>query len=192
MRGGGKLRVISIEGIDGTGKTTLHNLIRKRLEVNKEVGFVRFPTEDFYSKYEKRGKIKPLTAQEIEEMQSEDKKQTITKLKEHGYKYLFCDRAEVSQIVYNETKETSMESDVVIYLSIELDEALRRIKERKIEDNLGFEQEDTLRELKHRYEEILTSEKYKDKVVEEDVTDQEYTEEFIVNLLGKVLYKIMF
>src|SRR5699024_6633677 len=93
--------------------------------------------------------------------------------KKKGLDVLMGDRGEVSQKVYNGTEKTSIESDVIIYLDISIDEAFKRMSVRGIEDNLGYESREVLTEKRKKYKEILNRD-YKGKVFWFVVTDSGY------------------
>lgn len=162
--------IISIEAIDGSGKTTLAENIKKEIEkrieqgseIYKKVAFVKFPSEHFFSQYS--GKKETLSENEIRLLQDRDKLSKINQLEKEGYKVALCDRAEVTQMVYNNDPNPSISSDYIFYIHIELDQAVENINKRKIKDNLGFEEKETLKRLRIKYEDILFSDKYYDKV----------------------------
>src|SRR5699024_11074003 len=152
------MRVVSLEGIDGAGKSVLVEYLEKNMKV-EGIEVVSFPSSHFYERYYKgmRGPV-------VEMIQQEDKKYMYDKHVKKGTKVLLCDRAEVSQMVYNGTEKTSIKSDKVIYLDIEVDKALDRVNERGIEDPLDFEKREVLEDKKKEYERILKSKEYRDKV----------------------------
>lgn len=167
-----KLKVISIEGIDGTGKTVLLEGLRDKLN-NKDHCFVNFPTKMFYEKYRELDKDKYREEEYFEEvnrLQTEDKEFFYEYWKQNGKKIMFCDRYDVTQKVYDgsslgkQTIDLDVKSDLVIYLSADMETILNRIDERGEEDCLGYEEEERLKELEKRYERILEEEyqgKYK-------------------------------
>jgi len=174
--------VVSIEGIDGTGKSTLVDKLEEYVNDIKEVGdnywehiqFTRFPTRYFFERIANFNSKETITDADMLRLQDEDKLHEINKRRQQGCKLLICDRGEVSQRVYNQCENTSIESDFVIYLSIQLEEALRRISTRGVEDNLGFEDGDILKRVQESYKKVLETDQYKNKVKFYDVTDADY------------------
>ena len=150
--------LVTIEGIDGSGKSTLFERLKECYK-RDNVDYVKFPGGYFFNHYRDN-----LTDEEIEELQQKDKRIIYEWGRNKQLDVLIGDRGEVSQKVYNGTDKTSIESDLVIYLDIDIEEAFKRIDVRGEEDNLGFENKDVLTEKKKRYEEVLEKE-YKDKVV---------------------------
>lgn len=160
------MKVISIEGIDGTGKTELLKGLERRLG-QQDRCFVNFPTERFYERYIDLDKdmYRGLDYfKEVNLLQSDDKIHTYTYWKQRGKRIMFCDRYDVTQKVYDgsrlgePTVELDTASDLVIYLDVDIETVLARINNRGIDDCLGYEEENTLRELKVRYERILEEE----------------------------------
>src|SRR5699024_9509972 len=152
------VRVVSLEGIDGSGKSFLVDRVESGLLL-KGVEVVRLPSRYFFSRYHKG-----LSDAEVEQLQQDDKKHVYDKHVAKGTRVMLCDRAEVSQKVYNGTVNTSIESDKVIYLDIEVEKALERVNIRGEDDNLGFESKTILEAKKKEYERILKSDKYRNKV----------------------------
>src|SRR5699024_12562630 len=110
------------------------------------VEYVKFPGGYFFKHYRD-----DLTDEEIEELQQKDKSIIYEWGRNKKLDVLIGDRGEVSQKVYNGTDKTSIESDLVIYMNIDIEEAFKRIDVRGEEDNLGFENKDVLTEKKNRY-----------------------------------------
>lgn len=158
---GTRMRVVTIEGIDGTGKTTLLNKLEDSIGEDLYC-FVSFPTERFYKKYNEldKGKLQgDAYFKEVNRLQTEDKEYTYKLWKEKGKKVMFCDRFEVSQKVYDGSHlgeiTSNIESDLVIYLMGEVENMVERIGERGVEDCLGYEELEELKRLAVRYERIL-------------------------------------
>lgn len=181
------MKIISIEGIDGTGKTTLLNNIKK---VSGKGKYISFPTEHFFERYNTYKQDNLLTESILEKLQSEDKEQAIRKLKEQGYEWVICDRFEVTQIVYNKTQNPRYRSDVVVYLELGIDDVFKRIGARQEEDNLGFETRDKLTQLKEDFEVVLKTDYYRDKVLRYNVLNVDYDQEFISGILSDIEDKL--
>lgn len=189
--------LISIEGIDGTGKTTLWNRLKTTESINKlkeqyTVRFVQFPTSWFFEQLNELEKQGTLDDEKVLWLQNEDKKRLVEEMEKRGVGVLICDRGDVSQMVYNKDKEPSIQSDLVVYLHIQLEEALRRIQLREVADNLGFEQEDTLKEIQIDYERIIFNYFLDGRAKVWNVTDIDYNgnkqEDFIEDV-ADVIYK---
>lgn len=174
------MKVISIEGIDGTGKTVLLEGLREKLSSDDRC-FVKFPSKRFYKQYRELDKDKyreDSYFKEVNKLQTEDKAFFYDYWQQQGKKIMFCDRYDVSQKVYDgsslgeRTIDLDTKSDWVIYLDVDIETILARINERGEDDCLGYEEEEKLRELKLRYERIL-EEEYKGsyKVIEISPTD---------------------
>ena len=172
------MKIISVEAIDGAGKTTLVAQIKQYVEQTKDpfwkyTGFTRFPTSAFYHQYSKR-KASDLTDAEVLRMQDEDKRIEIERNRGYRYDVLICDRGELTQIVYNKSESPSMRSDVIVFLDIPVEESLIRIHERNDEDILGFEKETTLRDMHSEYNRLIGSKDFRGKLIVVDVTDIDY------------------
>lgn len=177
------MKFLTLEGIDGSGKTTLYNRV-KELYQETGVEFKEFPGEHFFKNY-----TKDLKDSEIEELHQQDKLKEYVDSKKRGIKVLVGDRGDVTQKVYNGTQETSVESDVVVYLDIGLKEAFKRMDVRGEEDNLGFEKEDVLKEKKELYEKVLRSDSYKYKTVWVKILGNKYeVEGEVLDLEGMARY----
>lgn len=187
------LKIINIEGIDGSGKTGLLEDLKEEFKEDKYC-FISFPTSYFYRSYEalkKMGYNEKEFAKEVNRLQTNDKKKAYEYWKGKGKEIMFCDRFDVSQKVYNgsslkvDTVETPIVSDTVVYIDIEVDTVLKRIEDRNTEDCLGYEEENTLREIKKRYDSVIEDE-YKGRVlvfpVTEGTTKEELTSAVIEEL----------
>lgn len=188
------LKVISIEGIDGTGKTGVLDGLKNTLGT-EETCFVSFPTKWFYGKYEElkeeyREYGGDLLAFErkINQLQSEDKLRVYEQLLAEGKKVLYCDRFDVSQKVYNgsvlgeEMTDVVVNSDYVIHLDVDVETVLKRISSRGEEDYMGYEQESTLRQLRERYLTVLKTE-YAGKYRVVSIKPEETPEEVLQRVL---------
>lgn len=160
------MKVISIEGIDGTGKTALYEGLKDKLASDDKC-FMKFPTKRFYKKYLELDKDQyrlDRYFQVVNDLQTEDKAHFYNHWKQQGKKVMICDRYDVSQKVYDgsnlvgQTVEVDMESDFVIYLSTDIETSMKRINKRNAEDMLGYEEKEKLIELKSRYERVLNEE----------------------------------
>ena len=173
------MKVVTIEGIDGAGKTVFYNKIKAEAERQglTGIGFAELPSDYFFSKYRK-----DMTDKEIEQLQNEDKAVVYKKYLEEGNRVMLSDRGDVTQKVYNGSKEVSISSNLVLYLSISVEDSLKRIQKRGVDDNLGFENEETLTELKKNYEEVLSREEYEGKVIYIDAL--KLTEEDVNNVVA--------
>lgn len=187
------MKVINIEGIDGSGKTGLLEDLRKEFGEDKYC-YISFPTRYFYRSYEALKEMGYSTEefeQEINKLQTQDKKRAYAYWKGEGKEIMFCDRFEVTQKVYNgsslnvDTVETPIVSDTVVYIDIEVDTVMKRIEERDIEDCLGYEEEDTLRELKKRYDSVLEDE-YQGRVIVFPVTEETTKEELTASVIEEL------
>lgn len=131
------LGVISIEGIDRSGKTTLNNLLQGYYEEDKDIKFKKFP--DKTSAYGRM--VYECLESDLDRYKdnyclynSMDKNQGIERLLERGNSGLcIIDRFDVTQYVYgkglgveNPLEYLRYESDVVIYINITPEESLRR------------------------------------------------------------------
>lgn len=160
--------VISIEGIDGAGKTSLLDALQEKI-YNQKICFVSFPTEQFYRRRQQISQDDNYT-EEINRLQTEDKQDAYHYWERKGMKVMICDRYDVSQKVYDGsslkqyTVDTAIKSDFIIYLNIGVDTVMERIHNRGVEDVLGYEDADRLKQLRMRYERIL-KEEYKNYVI---------------------------
>src|SRR5699024_9857823 len=88
----------------------------------------KFPGGYFFKHYRD-----DLTDEEIEELQQKDKSIIYEWGRNKKLDVLIGDRGEVSQKVYNGTDKTSIESDLVIYLDIDIEEAFKKRDEKVME-----------------------------------------------------------
>lgn len=164
------MRVISIEGIDGTGKTSLLKGLEDEIKSNL-ICFDSFPSEWFRREYEKlKGTLEGKEFHKrVNDLHTEDKLRTYKYWKEQGKEVMICDRFELTQKVYDgemlgqNTLDTGITSELVIFLDADVDVVLSRIETREQEDYLDFENKEMLTVMRERYESIIHME-YKDKV----------------------------
>lgn len=130
-----KLKVISIEGIDRSGKTTIKDKLTKIYDKDSKVNFKKFP--DKSSAYGRM--VYECLATDLDKYKanyclynSMDKNQGIEQLTNKSG-VLLVDRFDVTQYVYGKGLGVSnpldylrYESDVVIYIDISVEESLRR------------------------------------------------------------------
>ncbi len=163
--------IVSIEGIDGSGKTTQAKMLKDYLESKGyNAILLKEPTDGRFGK-----KIRSiLTTQEkpdqfiMVELYALDRKENVEKniipsLKEG--KIIILDRYVVSSLAYQSVDGISLEQileknsfapipDIVVILDLPEDEALKRLaKKNKIMDS--FEKREFLKKVRMRYKEII-------------------------------------
>ena len=195
-----KGKLICIEGIDGSGKTTQVNLLAKALRGRGyDVVILREPTDGVYGrkirKMIEEGKTDP---EELFELFLKDRKENIEKnilpALKNG-KIVIMDRYYISTLVYQSEvgierileaheKISAPKPDLVIILDIPVDEALRRLKVKSCD---SFERREILEKHRKQYEKIAKylREKEKMNVVIIDATGSE--EEVHKKVLREVL-----
>ena len=195
-----KGKLVCIEGIDGSGKTTQVNLLAKALrERGYDVIILKEPTDGVYGKKIRKmieeGKTNP---EKLFELFLKDRKENIEKnilpALRNG-KIVIMDRYYISTLVYQSDvgierileaheKISAPKPDLVIILDIPVDEALRRLKVKSCD---SFERREILEKHKKQYEKIAKylKEKKKMNVVIIDATGSE--EEVHEKVLMKVL-----
>ncbi len=195
-----KGKLICIEGIDGSGKTTQVNLLAKALhDRGYDVIILREPTDGVYGrkirKMIEEGKTDP---EELFELFLKDRKENIEKnilpALKNG-KIVIMDRYYISTLVYQSEvgierileaheKISAPKPDLVIILDIPVDEALRRLKVKSCD---SFERREILEKHRKQYEKIAKylREKEKMNVVIIDATGSE--EEVHKKVLREVL-----
>jgi len=164
---GGKLVVF--EGIDGSGKTTVHNILKEMLSDNDCFVFSREPTDGVYGRKvrevlsgggSQKGLLRVILQDRVEHV---DK--LINPALAQG-KVVVLDRYFISNVAYQGRSSFDMnyilvmnrivapEPDLVIYFDVTVEEALKRLMaSRKIFS--VFEREEELRRVKENYEKIL-------------------------------------
>jgi len=195
-----KGKLICIEGIDGSGKTTQVNLLAKALRGRGyDVVILREPTDGVYGrkirKMIEEGKTDP---EELFKLFLKDRKENIEKnilpALKNG-KIVIMDRYYISTLVYQSEvgierileaheKISAPKPDLVIILDIPVDEALRRLKVKSCD---SFERREILEKHRKQYEKIAKylREKEKMNVVIIDATGSE--EEVHKKVLREVL-----
>lgn len=160
------LGILSIEGIDRSGKTTINNLLQKHYDKDKGIKFKKFP--DKTSAYG-RMVYECLESDLVRYKKnyclynSMDKNQGVEDLLDKGNSGVcIIDRFDVTQYVYgkglgveNPLEYLRYESDVVIYIDISVEESLRRGNE--LGDNDLIEEDSgILSRVSGYYKEYLT------------------------------------
>jgi len=162
--------LVVLEGIDGAGKTTVHNALAERLKNNPHIIFSYEPTNGAYGKklrealkngnFSKEERLSLFIKDRLEHVKS----LIIPSLKEG--KLVILDRYYPSTIAYqgaegfyfkellilNETIAPT--PDLVIYFDLPVEVAVKRLKERGNEFSI-FEKEERLVRIAENYEKLL-------------------------------------
>ena len=163
--------LVVLEGIDGSGKTTIHNLLKEFLNNDQNYIFSSETSNNLYkrtllkelssnNKLSKEQRLFLFLQNRIEHLE----KVVIPALSEN--KVVILDRYYPSTIAYQQVegfdidflleinKIISIELDLLIYFDIPLDAAIERIKERKKEVSF-FETRNKLSQVLINYQKIL-------------------------------------
>ncbi|MEZ0344734.1 MAG: dTMP kinase [Caldimicrobium sp.] len=162
-------KLIVFEGIDGVGKSTLFEALKKRLPQN-DIVFSFEPTEGQYGKLLREVlKAKNTDQETLLELFLKDRAEHVEKLilpSLKAGKIVILDRYYLSTVAYqgvhfkdlsyllSKNETFSPLPDIVIYLDLPIKLALERIKKRNKEVSL-FEKEELLNRIAENYEEIL-------------------------------------
>lgn len=162
-------KLIVLEGIDGVGKSTLFALLRERFS-NPRLVFSFEPTEGPYGKLlrdllkEKKGDQETLLELFLKDRAEHVEKLILPALKEG--RVVILDRYYLSTVAYQGVHFRELSSllsrnetfsplpDLVIYLELPVESALKRIKERESGFSF-FEKRELLRTIGENYEKIL-------------------------------------
>lgn len=169
-------KIIAIEGLDGVGKTTYFNELKKDPQYERAL-FIHFPTEDSEAYRLRKTPDYEVSEEELQVLMLENIiKKTIEFLEDNTHEVMICDRFLFSNFVYSMNKSLSefntiaknmWESEtkrydyhylnkIVEYRRIYCPEYIRlaRIFDRMDRDNNENEQYQT--KLKQRYDEVMS------------------------------------
>jgi len=162
-----KGKFITIEGIDGTGKTTLAKILHERI-VNSELTFE--PTDGWIGKIIKKAIKKDVDGITIALLFSADRNEHLKEIKKwlNEGRIVICDRYFDSTIAYQKEQlnfENAEEwlykiqpflikPDLTILLKIDVKRAIERIKRKRV----FFEKEEFLEKVQKNYLEMAKKE----------------------------------
>jgi len=164
---GGKLVVF--EGIDGSGKTTVHNILKEMLSDNDCFVFSREPTDGVYGRKVREVLSGGGSQKELLRMILQDRVEHVDKLINPALvqgKVVVLDRYFLSNVVYQGRSSFDMnyilvmnriiapEPDLVVYFDVTVEEALNRLMTSRKGFSV-FERDEELRRVKENYEKIL-------------------------------------
>jgi thymidylate kinase len=102
-----KKKIIAIEGLDGVGKTTYFNELKKDPQY-EEALFIRFPTEDSEAYRLRKMPDYEVSEEELQVLMLENIiKKTIEFLEDDTHEVMICDRFLFSNFVYSMNKSLS-------------------------------------------------------------------------------------
>lgn len=192
-----KGKLITFEGIDGSGKTTIAKLLHEKL--GDRAILTAEPTDSWIGKDVKRALEEKRDAITIALLFLADRNEHIKEIKnwmEEG-KIVICDRFIDSTFAYQKEhlgikraekwlkevhKPFFIKPDLTFLLYIEPEKAIKRIKDRKL---TLYEYVDFLRKVQNNYIEIAEKEKERFFVIDADKEKEEIVDECMRILRGR-------
>ena len=166
------MKYFVIEGIDGSGKSTFINLLKEELEKEgKKVCLIKEPLDRELIKEFLNKKIEDIILNELKNvfvfcLDRVFVNEKIKKLMDKN-EIIISDRSFVSSMAYQfdldlewiyEVNKNFLKPDLIIYLNVNIETALERIKKREKEKEEGikyFEKRELLERISRRYIETL-------------------------------------
>jgi dTMP kinase len=164
---GGKLVVF--EGIDGSGKTTVHNILKEMLSGYDCFVFSKEPTDGACGRKVREILSSGGSQKELLRVILQDRVEHVDKLINPALvqgKVVVLDRYFISNVAYQGRSSFDMnyilvmnriiapEPDLVVYFDVTVEEAIKRLMASRKEFSV-FEREEELRRVKENYEKIL-------------------------------------
>lgn len=185
--------LVAVEGLDGAGKSTLLKKLAKALSrEGLKVLITQEPTQGEWGQKIREhlasgSKISPQAMAELflRDRREHAKNFLLPNLKDQ--KIIFCDRYYLSTLAYQGACDLDLTTlkrqnetwapvpDVVLYLKVPLDEALKRVEKRPLYKPEAFETREFLAKVAELYEKILPQ--FKHVVVEASKGEEEVLEE---------------
>lgn len=185
--------LVAVEGLDGAGKSTLLKKLAKALaQEGLKVLITQEPTQGEWGQKIREhlasgSKISPQAMAELflRDRREHAKNFLLPNLKDQ--KIIFCDRYYLSTLAYQGACDLDLTTlkrqnetwapvpDVVLYLKVPLEEALKRVEKRPLYKPEAFETREFLAKVAALYEEILP--KFRHVVVEASKGEEEVLEE---------------
>ena len=185
--------LVAVEGLDGAGKSTLLKKLAKALSrEGLKVLITQEPTQGEWGQKIREhlasgSKISPQAMAELflRDRREHAKNFLLPNLKDQ--KIIFCDRYYLSTLAYQGACDLDLTTlkrqnetwapvpDVVLYLKVPLDEALKRVEKRPLYKPEAFETREFLAKVAELYEKILPQ--FKHVVVEASKREEEVFEE---------------
>ncbi len=185
--------LVAVEGLDGAGKSTLLKKLAKALsQEGLKVLITQEPTQGEWGQKIREhlasgSKISPQAMAELflRDRREHAKNFLLPNLKDQ--KIIFCDRYYLSTLAYQGACDLDLTTlkrqnetwapvpDVVLYLKVPLEEALKRVEKRPLYKPEAFETREFLAKVTALYEEILP--KFRHVVVEASKGEEEVLEE---------------
>ena len=171
-------KYVVIEGIDGAGKTTFIELLKQKIKEKKKELEVIIVKEPFNKEFIKSYLMIDFNNKELNEMKNVfafalDRtfvNNELLKLKNSFENLIIIsDRSFISSMAYQfhldykwifEVNRNFLIPDLIIFLDVDIEIALRRIEEREKEDEKKeeikkYEKKELLKKIKSRYKEVL-------------------------------------
>jgi len=178
-----KAKYIAIEGIDGSGKTLISQLLSDSLKIRSfEVLQVREPyTKEIKKLLTENPNINPIVEAYLF---ATDRLILHSKIiaQELGKKdYIITDRSYIASLTYQVVRGApeeivysinmfAIKPDIVYLLDVPVEVALKRLNEKKKKQLVHLEDEGMLDKLRERYLELAQTEEFRNKIIRIDAT----------------------
>lgn len=114
------MKVISIEGIDCSGKSTLFKKLQEEFKDNKDFYFIKFPSVLNNHGLHAIRSIRENKDIGLEKYYLQDMELEYCKAVQQGYEYFICDRSWLSTLVYSDNPNLILEDRFKVSFGIDL------------------------------------------------------------------------